>query len=67
MLPSQFTRLFSTLSIHPADTSPLNREHVQKFGQTMKTVRMLVNTPASQGAIGDIYSEGRCRCRLLVP
>ncbi|KAI7843832.1 hypothetical protein COHA_002730 [Chlorella ohadii] len=39
-------------------TSPLNREHVQKFGQTMKTVRMLVNTPASQGAIGDIYNVG---------
>lgn len=30
----------------------------------MKTVRMLVNTPASQGAIGDIYSEW-VRQRLL--
>ena len=48
----------------PADTSPLNRENVQKFGQAMKTVRMLVNTPASQGAIGDIYSELQLYCLM---
>ncbi|PSC68567.1 bifunctional acetaldehyde-alcohol dehydrogenase [Micractinium conductrix] len=37
-------------------TSPLNREHIQKFTLAMKTVRVLVNQPASQGAIGDLYN-----------
>lgn len=37
-------------------TSPLNREHIQRFQQTVKTVRVLVNQPSSQGAIGDMYN-----------
>lgn len=26
------------------------------FGQKMKTARILINTPASQGGIGDLYN-----------
>ena len=33
-----------------------SRERIDKFGATMKTSRTLVNMPASQGAIGDIYN-----------
>ena len=29
---------------------------VQKFGAEMKTARILINTPASQGGIGDLYN-----------
>lgn len=31
-------------------------ERIEKFGNTMKTGRTLINMPASQGAIGDIYN-----------
>lgn len=37
-------------------TNPRNREHIDFFNETIKTVRVLVNTPASHGAIGDIYN-----------
>ena len=33
-----------------------SRDRIDKFGATMKTSRTLVNMPASQGAIGDIYN-----------
>lgn len=32
------------------------REKILKFSERMKTCRVLVNTPASQGGIGDIYN-----------
>ena len=32
------------------------REKIAEFGERMKTCRVLVNTPASQGGIGDIYN-----------
>ncbi|MFV0436836.1 MAG: bifunctional acetaldehyde-CoA/alcohol dehydrogenase [Desulfopila sp.] len=31
-------------------------ERVTSFGQMMKTARILINTPASQGGIGDLYN-----------
>lgn len=31
-------------------------EKLQKFGERMKTCRILVNTPSSQGGIGDLYN-----------
>lgn len=31
-------------------------ERIQKFGSKMKTARILINTPASQGGIGDLYN-----------
>lgn len=37
-------------------TNPLNKAHILLFESTMKTVRILINTPASQGAIGDLYN-----------
>ncbi len=37
-------------------TDPLNRDRVRDFGAMMKTGRILVNTPSSQGAIGDLYN-----------
>lgn len=37
-------------------TDPLNNDRVQAFGARMKTGRILVNTPSSQGAIGDLYN-----------
>lgn len=33
-----------------------SRDRIKLFGETMKTARTLVNMPASQGAIGDIYN-----------
>ena len=33
-----------------------NKDRIDLFGATMKTGRTLVNMPASQGAIGDIYN-----------
>ena len=32
------------------------KEKIEKFYNTMKTCRVLVNTPSSQGGIGDIYN-----------
>jgi len=37
-------------------TDPARRERVEAFGLRMKTGRVLVNMPSSQGAIGDIYN-----------
>jgi acetaldehyde dehydrogenase/alcohol dehydrogenase len=33
-----------------------SRERIERFGAVMKTGRTIVNMPASQGAIGDIYN-----------
>ena len=37
-------------------TNPLNTDRIQQFGNIIPTGRVLVNMPASQGAIGDIYN-----------
>ncbi|NSW51156.1 MAG: bifunctional acetaldehyde-CoA/alcohol dehydrogenase [Anaerolineae bacterium] len=37
-------------------TNKLNHERIQRFGELIETGRVLVNMPASQGAIGDIYN-----------
>ncbi|MFC1467780.1 bifunctional acetaldehyde-CoA/alcohol dehydrogenase [Verrucomicrobiota bacterium] len=37
-------------------TDPRNSDRIDAFGTAMKTGRTLVNTPASQGAIGDLYN-----------
>jgi acetaldehyde dehydrogenase/alcohol dehydrogenase len=37
-------------------TDPRNQDRVRTYGNMMKTGRVLVNMPASQGAIGDIYN-----------
>lgn len=34
-----------------------NRDHIVAWENTIKTVRMLVNMPSSQGAIGDLYNN----------
>ncbi len=37
-------------------TDPRNTDRVMAYGAAMKTGRVLVNMPSSQGAIGDIYN-----------
>jgi acetaldehyde dehydrogenase / alcohol dehydrogenase len=37
-------------------TNQRNKERIDSFSSLMKTGRLLVNMPASQGAIGDIYN-----------
>jgi acetaldehyde dehydrogenase / alcohol dehydrogenase len=37
-------------------TSPANRDHIKCFEDTVETARVLINTPSSQGAIGDLYN-----------
>ncbi|MFW5688979.1 MAG: bifunctional acetaldehyde-CoA/alcohol dehydrogenase, partial [Spirochaetota bacterium] len=37
-------------------TNPTNTDRIDTFGRAMKTGRVLVNMPTSQGAIGDIYN-----------
>ena len=37
-------------------TNPRNTENIKRFGEEMKTCRTLINMPASQGAIGDVYN-----------
>ena len=37
-------------------TDPSNADRISHFGKNMKTGRTLVNMPASQGAIGDLYN-----------
>ncbi len=37
-------------------TSPANTAHIRQFENTLKTSRVLVNMPSSQGAIGDLYN-----------
>ncbi len=34
----------------------LQQPRIRQFGERMKTARILINTPASQGAIGDLYN-----------
>ena len=41
----------SSLYIHPAQT-----EKIMKHAEAMKTCRIVVNTPSSQGGIGDLYN-----------
>lgn len=37
-------------------TAPENRPHITDFENKLHTSRVLVNTPSSQGAIGDLYN-----------
>lgn len=37
-------------------TNPANKDRIESFSNLLKTGRLLVNMPASQGAIGDIYN-----------
>lgn len=37
-------------------TSPANAEHIKQFEDKVQTARVLINTPSSQGAIGDLYN-----------
>ena len=37
-------------------TNPHNFERIEKFGELTKTCRTLINMPASQGAIGDVFN-----------
>jgi acetaldehyde dehydrogenase/alcohol dehydrogenase len=37
-------------------TSPSNVEHIKWFEDKVQTARVLINTPSSQGAIGDLYN-----------
>lgn len=34
----------------------LNKDRISYFGEKMKTARILINTPTSQGGIGDLYN-----------
>ena len=37
-------------------TAANNQEHIRYFESKLETSRMLINTPSSQGAIGDLYN-----------
>ncbi|NJN61754.1 MAG: bifunctional acetaldehyde-CoA/alcohol dehydrogenase [Coleofasciculaceae cyanobacterium RL_1_1] len=37
-------------------TAPDNTEHIRQFENQVQTARVLINTPSSQGAIGDLYN-----------
>lgn len=37
-------------------TSPSNADRIKQFEDNVQTARVLINTPSSQGAIGDIYN-----------
>ena len=37
-------------------TNPQNRENIRVFEESVNTCRMLINTPAAQGGIGDVYN-----------
>jgi acetaldehyde dehydrogenase/alcohol dehydrogenase len=37
-------------------TAPSNKEHINYYESKVETARVLINTPASQGAIGDLYN-----------
>ena len=41
---------------HSAVIHSENRETIQKFAETVKVGRIIVNSPSTQGAIGDIYN-----------
>ena len=43
-----------TSSLYVNDVT--EREKIAEFGERMKTCRILVNTPSSQGGIGDLYN-----------
>jgi acetaldehyde dehydrogenase/alcohol dehydrogenase len=38
-------------------TDPAQTERIRQFGLNMQAGRILINTPASQGAIGDLYNN----------
>ena len=37
-------------------TAPDNQAHIRQFEHKVETARVLINTPASQGAIGDLFN-----------
>ena len=37
-------------------TEPGNVDHIRRFEDSVETARVLINTPSSQGAIGDLYN-----------
>ncbi|GAB4209593.1 MAG: bifunctional acetaldehyde-CoA/alcohol dehydrogenase [Coleofasciculaceae cyanobacterium] len=37
-------------------TAPSNKEHIKYYESKVETARVLINTPSSQGAIGDLYN-----------
>lgn len=37
-------------------TNPDNIDHIKRFEDEVETARVLINTPSSQGAIGDLYN-----------
>lgn len=37
-------------------TSPTNLDHIRRFEDSVQTSRVLINTPSSHGAIGDLYN-----------
>ncbi|NMF58141.1 bifunctional acetaldehyde-CoA/alcohol dehydrogenase [Pseudanabaena yagii GIHE-NHR1] len=37
-------------------TAPNNQDHIRYFEHKLETSRVLINTPSSQGAIGDLYN-----------
>ncbi len=37
-------------------TNPSNQDHIRYFESKVETSRVLINTPSSQGAIGDLYN-----------
>ncbi|HBB35761.1 MAG TPA: bifunctional acetaldehyde-CoA/alcohol dehydrogenase [Cyanobacteria bacterium UBA8803] len=37
-------------------TNPAHTEHIKRFEDRVQTSRVLINTPSSQGAIGDLYN-----------
>ena len=41
----------ASLYVHPAQ-----KEKIAKHAEAMKTCRILINTPSSQGGIGDLYN-----------
>ena len=41
----------ASLYVHPAE-----REKIELFQETMKACRIVINTPSSQGGIGDLYN-----------
>ncbi len=49
----QFAGRGHTSVLHTASS---NAENIGKYEERMKTVRILINTPSAQGAIGDLYN-----------
>ena len=42
-----------TASLH---TDPDNRAHINRFGQVVKVSRVIINSPSTLGAMGDLYN-----------